>query len=60
MPSSSPLAAYAARFLATAMNHNEPAGQLAARELEIVRIKQALQRSEELSADVASAIEAHG
>jgi integrase len=48
------------RSLATARNHNEPAGQLAARELEIVRIKQALQRSEELSADVASAIEAHG
>jgi hypothetical protein len=38
---------------------NEPAGQIAARELELVRIKGALQRAEELSDDVASAIERH-
>lgn len=37
--------------------HNEPAGQIASRELEIVRIKGALQRAEELSDDVAAAIE---
>jgi hypothetical protein len=37
--------------------HSEPAGQIAARELEIVRIKGALQRAEELSDDVAAAIE---
>lgn len=37
--------------------HNEPAGQIAARELELVRIKGALQKAEELSADVATAME---
>ena len=37
--------------------HKEPAGQIASRELEIVRIKGALQRAEELSDDVAAAIE---
>jgi hypothetical protein len=45
------------RSLATARGHSEPAGQIAAREMEIVRIKGALQRAEELSDDVASAIE---
>jgi hypothetical protein len=40
-----------------AREHNEPAGQIASRELEIVRIKGALQRAEELSDDVAAAIE---
>ena len=45
------------RSLATAQGHSEPAGQLAAREMEIVRIKGALQRAEEMSDDVAAAIE---
>ena len=45
------------RSLATAKLHNEPAGQIAGRELELVRIKGALQRAEELSADVATAME---
>jgi len=40
-----------------ARDHSEPAGQVAAREMEIVRIKGALQRAEELSDDVAAAIE---
>ena len=39
------------------MSNNEPAGQIASRELEIVRIKGALQRAEELSDDVAAAYE---
>ena len=39
------------------MGHSEPAGQIASREMEIVRIKGALQRAEELSDDVAAAIE---
>jgi integrase len=45
------------RSLDAALGHNEPAGQIAARELELVRIKGALQRAEELNDDVASAIE---
>ena len=45
------------RSLIAAHEHNEPAGQVACRELEIVRIKGALQRSEELSDDAAVAIE---
>ena len=45
------------RSLAAARAHIEPAGQIAAREMEIVRIKGALQRAEELSDDVAAAIE---
>jgi hypothetical protein len=45
------------RSLAAAQGHCEPAGQIAAREMEIVRIKGALQRAEELSDDVAAAIE---
>jgi hypothetical protein len=44
------------RSLAAAQGHCEPAGQIAAREMEIVRIKGALQRAEELSDDVAAAI----
>ena len=40
-----------------ARGHCEPAGQIAAREMEIVRINGALQRAEELSDDVAVAIE---
>jgi hypothetical protein len=45
------------RSLSTAREHNETAGQIASRELEIVRIKGALQRAEELSDDVAATIE---
>jgi hypothetical protein len=45
------------RSLLAAHTHGEPAGQIAAREIEIVRIKGALQRAEELSDDVAAAIE---
>jgi hypothetical protein len=37
--------------------HSEPAGQIAARKMEIVRIKGALQRAEELSDDLATTIE---
>jgi site-specific recombinase XerD len=45
------------RSLVAASGHHEPAGQIAAREIEIVRIKGALQRAEELSDDVDAAIE---
>ena len=45
------------RSLVAARGHSEPAGQIAAREMEIVRIKGALQRAEELSDDVAAVIE---
>jgi len=45
------------RSLAAARCHSEPAGQIAAREMEIVRIKGALTRAEELSDDVAATIE---
>jgi hypothetical protein len=45
------------RSLLTARDHSEPAGQIAAREMEIVRIKGALQRVEELGDDVATGIE---
>ena len=43
--------------LMAARSHGEPAGQIAAREMEVVRIKGALQRAEELGDDVAAAIE---
>jgi len=43
--------------LTAARSHNEPAGQIASRELELVRIKGVLQRAEELRDDVAAAIE---
>jgi site-specific recombinase XerD len=46
------------RALASAHARGEPAGQIAARELEIGRIGHALRRAEELSPDVAAAIEA--
>ncbi|OOK79237.1 hypothetical protein BZL30_2483 [Mycobacterium kansasii] len=36
------------RALAKARNHGEPAGQLAARELELDRLRSALRRAEEL------------
>jgi integrase len=45
------------RSLVAARGHHEPAGQIASREMEIVRIKGTLQRAEELSDDVAAAIE---
>ena len=45
------------RALALAHKRNEPAGQIAARELEVARIRQALRRAEELTLDVAAAIE---
>jgi integrase len=45
------------RALAAARLSGEPAGQLAARELEVIRIRGALQRAEDLSANVAAAIE---
>jgi hypothetical protein len=35
----------------------EPAGQIAAREMEVARLRQALRRAEELTMDVAMAIE---
>jgi hypothetical protein len=43
--------------LVAARGYREPAGQIASREMEIVRIKGALQRAEELSDDVAAAVE---
>jgi hypothetical protein len=46
------------RELTSAKNRNEPAGQIAAREIEIVRIGTALRRADELDGDVADAIEA--
>lgn len=46
------------RELAAAKGRQEPAGQVAARELEVARIRGALMRAEELSGDVAAAIEA--
>jgi hypothetical protein len=45
------------RSLVAARDHGEPAGQIAAREMEIARIKEALQKAEKLSDDVAAAIE---
>ena len=45
------------RELASARTRNEPASQIAARELEIVRISTALRRADGLDDDVAAAIE---
>ncbi|ETZ96352.1 phage integrase family protein [Mycobacterium kansasii 824] len=45
------------RALAKARNLGEPAGQLAARELELDRLRSALRRAEELHDDVAIALE---
>ena len=42
---------------ASARPRNEPAGQIAAREMEIVRISTALRRADELDDDVTAAIE---
>jgi hypothetical protein len=44
--------------LTRARGHGEPAGQLAARELEITRIDSALRRANELTDDVAAVLEA--
>jgi hypothetical protein len=44
--------------MTAAREAGEPAGQIAARELEIGRIESALRRADELTADVAEAIEA--
>ncbi|MHB1010928.1 MAG: tyrosine-type recombinase/integrase, partial [Propionibacteriaceae bacterium] len=46
------------RALERAREAGEPAGQLAARELEVERISSALQRAQELTADAAAALEA--
>ena len=46
------------RALGTAQLRGEPAGQIAARQLEVSRIGHALRRAEDLPADVAAAIEA--
>lgn len=46
------------RALERARSAGEPAGQIAARELEVERIRSALHRAEELSADAAAALEA--
>ncbi len=46
------------RELTAARKRGEPAGQIAAREVEVERIRAALQRAEELTEDVAAAIEA--
>ena len=46
------------RELSAARERNEPAGQIASRELEIVRIGTALRRADELDEDAAAAIEA--
>jgi hypothetical protein len=45
------------RSLAAAQGHSGPAGQIAAREIEIVRIRGALRKAEDLSDDVAASIE---
>jgi uncharacterized membrane protein len=45
------------REFSAARERNEPAGQIASRELEIVRIGAALRRADELDVDVAAAIE---
>ena len=46
------------KALQRARDGGEPAGQIAARELEIQRIDSALRRAEELTADAAAALEA--
>jgi hypothetical protein len=45
------------RALGTAREHGEPAGQIAARQLEVSRISHALRRAEELPSHVAAASE---
>ena len=45
------------RALAAARQRGEPAGQFAARQIEVSRISHALRRADELPSDVAAAIE---
>jgi len=45
------------RELVAAQERGEPSGQIAAREMEVARIRSALRRAEELTEDVAAAIE---
>ena len=58
MPTFRSMLASHERALAAARGRGEPAGQIAARELEVARIATALRRAEELATDVAEAIEA--
>ena len=46
------------RALDKARENGEPAGQIAARELEVERIRSAMQRAKELAGDAAEALEA--
>lgn len=46
------------RAMDKAREHGEPAGQIAARELEVERIRSAMQRADELTDDAADALEA--
>ena len=46
------------RALDKAREVGEPAGQIAARELEVERIRSAMQRAQELTDDAADALEA--
>ena len=46
------------RALTRAREAGEPAGQIAARELEIDRLRAALQRAEELNTEASAALEA--
>jgi hypothetical protein len=46
------------RALEKAREHGEPAGQIASRELEVERIRSAMQRAQELTGDAAEALEA--
>ena len=46
------------RALTRAHEAGEPAGQIAARELEIDRLRAALQRAEELNTEASAALEA--
>lgn len=48
------------RALNKAKEHGEPAGQIAARELELVRLRSALHRAQDLDDDVAEALESAG
>lgn len=45
------------RSLSNARTSGEPAGQIAAHELEVERLRSALRRAEELNDDVATALE---
>lgn len=46
------------RALDKAREHGEPAGQIASREIEVERIRSAMQRAKELSGDAAEVLEA--